>query len=317
VHCDVFNGDADGIFALAQLRKSNPKVSTLFTGTKRDIGLLRHLVEIKNSTVTVLDISMEKNLSDLNTCLKNNNQITWFDHHQSGTIPKIDLLDANIDTSPKVCTSILVDHHLSGAQRAYAIAGAYGDNLHSEAELMGENLSSEELAILKDIGETINYNGYGEKLSDLAVEPKMVYLDLLKFDSPFEFAKHSEVFAKIKKQMIDDAQQMQTTKKIHSSSVGDCLLLPDHPSSARMSGIYSNDLVHANPDRAHAIFTQLKNESGFRISIRSPLNRPYKADTLANLFPNGGGRAKAAGINCLHETELNNFYTKFDEVFSC
>ncbi len=317
MHYDVFNGDADGIFALAQLRKSEPKESTLITGTKRDIALLRHCHEVKNASITVLDISMEKNLDALNTCLENNNTITWFDHHRSGVIPKSENLNANIDVSPKVCTSILVDTQLASSQRVYALAGAFGDNLHSEAKLLGKEFSVAELNTLKDIGETINYNGYGEKLSDLAVEPKNVYIDLMQYDSPFEFALNSKVFAKIKNQKIDDSKKMESTKTLHSSQSGKCLLLPDHPSSARMSGIYSNDLVHANPDIAHAIFTQLQNGSGYRISIRAPFNRPSKADTLASLFPDGGGRAKAAGINCLNPSELNNFFSKFDEVFSC
>ncbi|MEJ2533090.1 MAG: DHH family phosphoesterase, partial [Halioglobus sp.] len=37
---DVFNGDADGICALLQLRKAQPLESTLVTGVKRDINLL-------------------------------------------------------------------------------------------------------------------------------------------------------------------------------------------------------------------------------------------------------------------------------------
>ena len=37
---DVFNGDADGICALLQLRQHTPRSATLVTGVKRDIGLL-------------------------------------------------------------------------------------------------------------------------------------------------------------------------------------------------------------------------------------------------------------------------------------
>ena len=66
MHYDVFNGDADGILALVQLRLHEPKQSTLVTGVKRDIALLKQVdVESVNS-VTVLDISMEKNIDALN-----------------------------------------------------------------------------------------------------------------------------------------------------------------------------------------------------------------------------------------------------------
>ena len=40
MHFDVFNGDADGIIALTQLRLAEPKDSQLITGIKRDIALL-------------------------------------------------------------------------------------------------------------------------------------------------------------------------------------------------------------------------------------------------------------------------------------
>ena len=37
---DVFNGDADGICALLQLRLAEPREAQLVTGVKRDINLL-------------------------------------------------------------------------------------------------------------------------------------------------------------------------------------------------------------------------------------------------------------------------------------
>ncbi|MFA0622220.1 DHH family phosphoesterase, partial [Vibrio sp. 10N.222.49.A4] len=40
MHYDVFNGDADGIIALLQLRLSEPRKSVLVTGVKRDIKLV-------------------------------------------------------------------------------------------------------------------------------------------------------------------------------------------------------------------------------------------------------------------------------------
>jgi len=40
IHFDVFNGDADGICALTQLRNAQPREAELITGVKRDINLL-------------------------------------------------------------------------------------------------------------------------------------------------------------------------------------------------------------------------------------------------------------------------------------
>ncbi|MDG1750349.1 MAG: DHH family phosphoesterase, partial [Thalassotalea sp.] len=61
MHFDVFNGDADGIIALVQLRLAEPKNSTLVTGVKRDITLVEKVSIEQAKSVTVLDISMEKN----------------------------------------------------------------------------------------------------------------------------------------------------------------------------------------------------------------------------------------------------------------
>jgi len=53
----------------------------------------------------------------------------------------------------------------------------------------------------------------------------------------------------------------------------------------------------------------------YRISIRSPKTNPYGASKLALQFPTGGGREKAAGVNELPMSELNNFIEKFEEVY--
>ena len=72
MHYDVFNGDADGIFALVQLRLAEPKVSRLITGVKRDISLLKQVPVEQATSVTVLDISMEKNTEALEKLLDKN-----------------------------------------------------------------------------------------------------------------------------------------------------------------------------------------------------------------------------------------------------
>jgi len=53
---DVFNGDADGICALLQLRHAEPVQSQLITGVKRDIKLLAQVDAASGDHVNVLDI---------------------------------------------------------------------------------------------------------------------------------------------------------------------------------------------------------------------------------------------------------------------
>ena len=58
---DVFNGDADGICALIQLRLAEPRDTTLITGVKRDIALADRVPANKPAGVTILDVSLDRN----------------------------------------------------------------------------------------------------------------------------------------------------------------------------------------------------------------------------------------------------------------
>ncbi|MFZ8890176.1 MAG: DHH family phosphoesterase, partial [Pseudomonadales bacterium] len=66
---DVFNGDADGICALLQLRLAMPAESTLITGVKRDIDLLKQVAAGPGDEITVLDVSMDTNRAALDAAL--------------------------------------------------------------------------------------------------------------------------------------------------------------------------------------------------------------------------------------------------------
>jgi hypothetical protein len=68
-HYDVFNGDADGICALVQLRNADPRASTLVTGVKRDINLLKQIDAQPGDSITVLDVSLDKNREGLEKVL--------------------------------------------------------------------------------------------------------------------------------------------------------------------------------------------------------------------------------------------------------
>ena len=61
----AFNGDADGLCALQQLRLVDPRDAKLVTGVKRDIKLLRRVHAAAGDQVTVLDISLDQNRDDL------------------------------------------------------------------------------------------------------------------------------------------------------------------------------------------------------------------------------------------------------------
>jgi hypothetical protein len=213
----------------------------------------------------------------------------------------------------------LVDHAIGGIARPWAIAAAYGDNLREVATALGlsSGCSEQQCDQLKALGETLNYNGYGEQLSDLAATPLDVARDLEGYDDPFDYMKTSPVYERIALQKTEDEEAMGEVESLYLSTSGEVLLLPRGGASRRMSGLFSNEKVNEEPDLAHAIVTHLEDEEGYRISIRAPKARPEKADVLATKFKTGGGRAAAGGINHLPLGELDDFFNAFDEVFAC
>ena len=78
---DVFNGDADGICALLQLRFAEPREAQLVTGVKREIDLLNRVYPAADDRITVLDISLDKNREGLNRALDVGAQVFYVDHH--------------------------------------------------------------------------------------------------------------------------------------------------------------------------------------------------------------------------------------------
>ncbi len=106
---DVFNGDADGICSLLQLRQVMPTEAQLVTGVKRDIALLDRVTAASGDQVTVLDISLDKNREPLKRLLAAGADVFYADHHYAGDIPTAANLNALINTAPEVCTSLLVN----------------------------------------------------------------------------------------------------------------------------------------------------------------------------------------------------------------
>ena len=82
----AFNGDADGLCALQQLRLADPRDATLVTGVKRDIELLRRVNAATGDEVTVLDISLDANREDLHRLLEAGAAVRYFDHHYAGEV---------------------------------------------------------------------------------------------------------------------------------------------------------------------------------------------------------------------------------------
>ena len=310
---DVFNGDADGIISLVQLRRAEPRKAKLVTGRKRDIKLLGRVDAGEGDHVTVLDISMRSNADDLRRILGNGASIFYVDHHNAGDIPNHPNLKAVINTSPEMCTAMLVDECLEGAYRAWAVTAAFGDNFPvlARAKAEGHDLPLDKLARL---GMLVNYNGYGGSVEDLLYHPADLYRELSLFETPMSFLNENNgVF-----DALEAGYEVDLFKAIHADVIdktekGHIITLPDAAGSRRISGVYGNQLAQDNPERAHAILTAQK--GGYLVSIRAPLKNRSGADRLALQFETGGGRSAAAGINHLPSAELDRFIKAFRAAF--
>lgn len=318
MHYDVFNGDADGIIALLQLRLSEqicqPEQSTLITGVKRDINLLQQ-VDVKNAqSVTVLDISLEKNIDALNDLLKHKVPIFYVDHHRTGEVPQAENFTSIFDANANICTSLLVNDFLQGEFALWAVAAAYGDNMQASATALANELglTTEQQSLLAELGVYINYNGYGASLDDLHFHPKELYLQLLDYPNPFDLiAQQDSLFAQLKTAYLADMSQAQSADVIEDTAVLKAVQLADAPWARRVSGVFGNDLANSAPDKAHVVVTLNKNtlatENSYTISLRAPLNNKQGAGEICAQFPTGGGRAAAAGVNALPEKMLGDF----------
>lgn len=315
---DVFNGDADGICALLQLRFAEPRDAQLVTGVKREIDLLNRVYPAADDRITVLDISLDKNREGLNRALDVGAQVFYVDHHFAGSVPASASLKSLINEAPDVCTSVLINHYLRGAYRDWAVVGTFGDNLkHTAAGLIKNlNFSAEQAELLENLGIYINYNGYGASLEELHFAPDELYSLLSQYRSPFDFVSdNSENFQKLEQGYHQDIEAAQSTIPLVATDTIAAFVLPNESWARRVSGVYSNQLANDNPDRGHAVLT-VKPNGNYLVSVRAPLNNKKGAAVLCMQFPTGGGREAAAGINDLPADMLANFLDQFKHAFS-
>jgi hypothetical protein len=313
---DVFNGDADGICALHQLRLVDPADSELITGPKRDISLLKRVKAGAGDRVTVLDIALSKNRDALDKLLEAGAQVRYFDHHQPGDIPAHPHFEAHIDTDANVCTSLLVNQYLQGKQLPWAVTAAFGDNLAEAArqEATPLNLSADQLAQLQSLGECLNYNGYGESLGDLFYDPAELYRQMRPFADPFAFIAESPAYRTLKTGYQEDMARAVSVNAAEARTSGRIFVLPAEKWARRISGVFGNQLAVDSPTQAHAVLTA-KLDGGYVVSVRAPLVAKAGADILCSQFETGGGRKGAAGINHLPESELGRFIASFFQIY--
>jgi len=312
----AFNGDADGLCALQQLRLADPRPAMLTTGIKRDIQLLERVPAQRGDDLTVLDVSLDSNRGALLRLLEAGVRVRYFDHHHAGELPGHPGLQAHIDTDPSMCTSLLVDRHLGGTHRAWAITAAFGDNLPAVATALArsDGFAPDHTEKLARLGIALNYNAYGESLNDLHFDPAALAEAMLPFEDPLQFAAESPIFARLWAGYEDDMARARALKPHRQQPGATLLVLPDEAWARRAIGVLANELVQALPGNAVAIVSP-RSTGDYTASVRVPVQSNLNAGEFCRCFATGGGRHGAGGVNALPAGELERFIARFETEF--
>jgi hypothetical protein len=313
----AFNGDADGLCALQQLRLADPASATLVTGVKRDIQLLARVNAGAGDEITVLDVSLDSNREALLALLDAGARVRYFDHHHAGELPRHPDFEAHIDTAADVCTSLLVDRHLAGRHRAWAITAAFGDSLPKVATALARSngFDADTIENLARLGIALNYNAYGEHLSDLHFDPAALAEEMRPFDDPLRFMADSPVFRRLWAGYEDDMANARALRPQRQVPGATLVVMPDQAWARRAIGVLANELMQALPGSAVAIVSP-RSSGGYTASVRVPQPAPLGADEFCRQFATGGGRRGAGGVNELPASELERFAGRFEACFA-
>lgn len=309
---DLFNGDADGICALHQLRLAQACDSRLLTGVKRDIALFQKLPKDVALNVTALDISFDRNEAALRQVLESGGCVRYFDHHAAQKKFAHPQLECHIDGAPDICTSLLVDQYVGGRFRPWTIVAAYGDNMPALAArlTLAAGCSAQSSNDLAQLGHLLNYNAYGETTADLHIHPADLYRAIHHFEMPQDFIARAPEYAYLLKGFTTDQQLLRDMEPHAESALAAVYLLPDAHWARRLSGILANQLTGTDRNKSFAVLTPCSSGT-YVASIRTGAATHARADLFCSRYPGGGGRHAAGGVDQLPESELGRFITDF------
>lgn len=312
---DLFNGDADGICSLQQLRLNTPQQTRLISGLKRDINLFSRIQPASGDHITALDISFDKNRAGVQQALDAGATVFYADHHFAGDLIESADLELHIHTDANTCTSLIINGLLKDRYYGWALAGCYGDNLYDSADKLADRMQvdADNREALKLLGTVLNYNGYGFTLDDLIFHPAELFTLVNAYEDPLDFIK-TEHFQRLQQAYLHDLKSTHELTPLHERENGAIFILPNEAWARRVNGVFSNDLARDFTARAHAVMVQCGDDC-YRVSVRAPLDNKSGADELCRQFAGGGGRQAAAGINELPAAELERFTELFFQSF--
>ena len=273
----AFNGDADGICSMVQWGLVHGIEGMKVTGVKRDIELLERVHPVPGDEIVVMDISLARNHVRATELCENGFKITWFDHHLAGD--PINGMEANIDTSSNVCTAKIVESYLQ-VESDWAQVALHGDGL-------SEHSSKPEY---KELGELLNYNGYGADLSDLHFHPEELLMHCLESNNPEQFMS-TPAFMKLQHGFAEDMSNAESIENADG-----IYLLPNEAWARRVVGVMAHR-INAQGSGPHVI--AIDKGDTLQVSVRGESG----IGELCAIF-GGGGRATAGGIDALPKGEI-------------
>src|SRR5690606_19709360 len=173
----------------------------------------------------------------------------------------------------------------------------------------------ERTASLRQLGELLNYNGYGSELADLHFDPVVLYGLLREYGDPFDFIAAAGAYATLKEGYRADMAAIGAVQPDTRTAGGAIYMLADRPWARRAIGVWANALSQQDRSRAHLIFCP-DGRGTYTASVRAPQLRPYGAASFCGLFPGGGGREAAGGITRLDAAAIDEVSTAFQAHFA-
>lgn len=273
----AYNGDADGICSMVQWGLAHGVDGQRITGVKRDIELLKRVSCSPGDEVIVMDISLARNHEVATEIAQQGISIKWFDHHLAGE--PIVGIESNIDTSADICTARIVENYLS-IESDWAQVALHGDGLSQHSNRPE----------YKELGELLNYNGYGADLHDLHFHPDKLMLNCLNAKTPEAFMKTPE-FDKLRNGFASDISNAESIEEIDGAYI-----LPNLPWARRVVGVFAHR-INSQGSGPHVI--AIDKGDIYQVSLRGSEG----IGELCALF-GGGGRATAGGIDALPKAQM-------------
>ncbi|WP_427913468.1 hypothetical protein ACPWT1_00360 [Ramlibacter sp. MMS24-I3-19] len=181
--------------------------------------------------------------------------------------------------------------------------------------LAGElRLDRESVQALRDLGESINYNAYGDGIDDLLVAPADLYQRLRPYADPLAFIASEQLARELARHRAVDLARADAQAERVAVGGSSLHVLPDAPWARRVLGSYANVLSQREPDVAHAVLRETL--AGYDVvSVRAPRTVPVGADVLCRRF-GGSGRQSAAGIDRLPHAQREEFLVELGRAFA-